>query len=236
MDWANTKPAQVRVSAPKRKTAAKSKGRPPQLPQAEVNDDLPSQPPSQNEERTDDLPSQPPSQYEIAPPNVDQDDVLPTQPSTIVPEDIAGSSGIGRKEKAEAVPKRKGVKKRPSAAMSRPASSIKRPAAAVREASAENHEVPMEEPPSPAPTMEGSMKSHCEASTSKPPLEEGQANAEAEEEHPGFNIALRNGVKVNKPPGMKLGCTKCRNSKVGCATCRKSQGLILVDKVWQKPA
>ena len=174
------------------------------------------------------------------PPN--QDDILPTQLSTAsegIP-DIPGSSGIGRKT-AEAVPKMKGVKKRPSAAMSRPASSIKRPAAAVREVSAENSEVPMEEqPPSPAPTMEGSMKSPCEASNSKQPLEAVQANCpanvEAEEEHPGFEIVLRNGAKVNKPPGMKLGCSKCRNSKVGCATCRKSQGLILVDKVWQKPA
>ena len=44
------------------------------------------------------------------------------------------------------------------------------------------------------------------------------------------------GVTVELPPGVVLGCTKCRKSQIGCQACRLANGLSLqeVDNVWRR--
>ena len=41
-------------------------------------------------------------------------------------------------------------------------------------------------------------------------------------------LKIRGNLKVVVPPGVTLGCPKCRDSKVGCGTCRRAKGFTLI--------
>ena len=54
------------------------------------------------------------------------------------------------------------------------------------------------------------------------------AAADQEAEKTERTLKVRGNLKVVLPPGVTLGCPKCRDSKVGCGTCRRAKGFTLI--------
>ena len=71
------------------------------------------------------------------------------------------------------------------------------------------------------------VKQRPAASVSADPVVAPAAAADSDDQTER-TLKVRGNLKVVLPPGVTLGCPKCRDSKVGCGTCRRAKGFTLI--------